>query len=460
MALSALTVFEVRTTGSDTNGGGFVTGASGTDWSQQNSTQYSVTDGVAIGTTTITSATAAFGTDVVGNIMYLTGGTGSITAQWRQIVSRSSATTIVIDASISASTGMTLHIGGALASPGQASAVMVSGNDLWIKAGTYSITSASVNVSGGCLNNISSSSRTNQSFIRGYSVTRGDNVSGAILQLNVSTATIMAGLNGVVVQNLTLDGNAQTTSKGISGSGGNSFRVRNCLIENFTNGGINAGAAVSMAENCDFTGCSSQGCYVGSTALVSRAWRCRFYSNTVTPIGGGVSADHCLIYNNSGASTDGFSDGDAAVIVQNCTIFGNGRHGLNIGGNTNSMCGMFTNNLLVNNGGFGISFGASGMENTLAINNAFYNNTSGAVSSGGLTEGNVTLSADPFVASGSSNFALNNTASAGASCRAAGFPGAFPGALTTGYVDIGCAQHQDSGGGVPATPNFSGGFEN
>jgi hypothetical protein len=44
MALSSATVLEVRTTGVDTNGGGFVTGATGTDFSQQNAAQYSGTN--------------------------------------------------------------------------------------------------------------------------------------------------------------------------------------------------------------------------------------------------------------------------------------------------------------------------------------------------------------------------------------------------------------------------------
>ena len=44
MALSASTVWEVRpATGSDNNGGGFVTGASGTDYSQQGTAQYALT---------------------------------------------------------------------------------------------------------------------------------------------------------------------------------------------------------------------------------------------------------------------------------------------------------------------------------------------------------------------------------------------------------------------------------
>ena len=88
MALSASTILEVRSTGSDTNSFGFVTGASGTDWSQQDAAQYSVTDGVTAGTTTITSASANFGTDVVGNLIYVQGGTAPVTAGWDQITVR------------------------------------------------------------------------------------------------------------------------------------------------------------------------------------------------------------------------------------------------------------------------------------------------------------------------------------------------------------------------------------
>jgi len=83
MALASATVWEVRTAGNDTNGGGFVTGASGSDWSQQDAartgadvTDISVTDAVAAGTTTITSATANFDTTIVGNIVYFEGGRG------------------------------------------------------------------------------------------------------------------------------------------------------------------------------------------------------------------------------------------------------------------------------------------------------------------------------------------------------------------------------------------------
>src|SRR5918993_643506 len=55
------------------NGGGFVAGATGTDYSQQDAPQVAVTDAVANGTTTITSDAAAFATTHVGNIIYLAG---------------------------------------------------------------------------------------------------------------------------------------------------------------------------------------------------------------------------------------------------------------------------------------------------------------------------------------------------------------------------------------------------
>src|ERR1700742_5059016 len=133
MALSANTVLEVRLTGDDTNGGGFVTGASGTDWSLQNAAQYSVTDAVANGTNVVSSATGSFGADAIGNLAYLQGGSGSLAADRYQITARTS-TSITLDRNVAAGTGITLKIGGALASPGMAAAVAtVAGMIVYIK---------------------------------------------------------------------------------------------------------------------------------------------------------------------------------------------------------------------------------------------------------------------------------------------------------------------------------------
>ena len=169
MAIGATCVWEVRTGGSDTNGGGYTSG--GTDWSQQDAAQYSVTDGVTAGTTTITSATASFGTDVVGNVMYVEGGTGAVAAGWYQIISRTNATTIVVDRStgLTAGTGVTLKIGGAFATPGRVPAVAVTGNYVWIKSGTYTITTSTAGPAGPV--NFTSNILV---IVEGYQTTRGD----------------------------------------------------------------------------------------------------------------------------------------------------------------------------------------------------------------------------------------------------------------------------------------------
>jgi hypothetical protein len=66
-----------------------------------------------------------------------------------------------------------------------------------------------------------------------------------------------------------------------------------------------------------------------------------------------------------------------------------------------------------------------------------------------LGQGCVTLSVDPFVAGGSNNFALNNTAGGGAAVRGLGFPGVLS-VGGTGYVDMGALQHQDT----PSTTTY------
>lgn len=67
----------------------------------------------------------------------------------------------------------------------------------------------------------------------------------------------------------------------------------------------------------------------------------------------------------------------------------------------------------------------------------------------------VNLTGDPFINAGSADFSLDNTTSEGAACRAAGFPGVFYGPSTTGYLDIGAVQHQDSGGAAGIMTNCS-----
>lgn len=443
MALSALTVLEVRNGGSDTNGGGFVTGASGTNHSLQDAAQYAVTDGVTAGTTTITSATANFGTDVVGNIMYVQGGTGSVVAGWYQITARTNATTITVDRStgLTAGTGVTLNIGGALASPGQAGAIaQVAGMTTFIKyhASAYVATSASTNIAAGCVSGLSGTAYC------GYDTTRSlynTDANRPTFQIGaaVSTATLFGSINAVyLVHSMILDGNSQTASRGTQQSG----ILFNCKAMNCTTAGFSQNSN-AYAILCEATAC---------TALpfsLSFCYYCIAHDNTLTsPTGAGafglgtsINMVGCISYSNN---CDGFA---ASLGYFNCVAYGNALFGFN---NANIRT-TYSNCIAESNTGGGFR-GNTGDMSLLSC--ASYDNTGGrTVSSSGAKVwadiNPITGSGSFFTAAASDDFTLNNTAGAGASCRAVGFPSTFPTpASNLNYSDVGPLQHEDAGGGT------------
>lgn len=443
MALSASSVFEVRFPGSDTNGGGFVTGAAGTDYSQQDNkntagADISTADGVANGTTTFTSATANFGTTIVGNIVYFQGGTGAIAATWRQVTARASTTSITIDASIAASTGMTMNIGGALASPGQAAAIAtVATQTIYVKynVSPYLITSASTNVAAGCV------SFANSKVLVGYDTTRTlintDTNRPTLKASGISTAIIVTGANNntTVFRNLIVDGQALTSIRAFSLA--NLVSPQSCKAMACTNGGFVGSGGVCF--NCEATTCST----VAGFSLVS-AIGCVAQANTFTGFSlgsSGLSCIRCLSYNNTGASSLGFDNNSAfQTYMVDCTAYGNGSHGF--GNTSGGGRGYVTGCIAEANTGLGFS------ATSLTVKScATYNNTGGSITAGNAdNENNVVNSTGTFfVNAGSGNFALNNTANTGAAARAAATNlNSIPLGLTVGYADIGAAQHQDT----------------
>jgi len=103
--LSGLIVWEIRSNGNDNNGGGFKTGASGTDYSQQTSPQYALTSVTTAGagaTFLLASASA----DMVGNIAHVVSGT-NFTAGFYEITSVSVGVSVTCDANICTGVGNT-----------------------------------------------------------------------------------------------------------------------------------------------------------------------------------------------------------------------------------------------------------------------------------------------------------------------------------------------------------------
>lgn len=456
MAISANTVWEVRTTGADTNGGGVNSATVVIDYSQQASPQVSVTDAVTAGTTTITSATATFTANMVGNLLAISGGTGSIALAWYEIVTFTNSTSIVVDRStgLSVGTGATLKVGGALASPGAPFISAVGGNYVWVKAGTYSITSASTNISGGCVS-MPTGTTARSTRLSGYNSSRGDRSTPPLLQASgISTFILVKGIAGGVIENISVDGATLTSSQGIN-IAASGTRCALCKAVNCTNSGF-VGAAGSLGTFCEATTCST------AAAFLTGNWSyCTAHDNTFTGFStasSGMTLVRCLSVNNTGATSDGFI-ASAMVGYANCVAYNNGRNGFGITSLTGQIS--YMNCVAEGNGqssGTGTGFTASAtMDGAFMLNcsaqaagaSAFNNKTAGiSANIPALNQvGTITPTASVFTTPGSNDFSLNTNASAGAALRAAGVPSTTPwifgGLSTNSFLDVGAAQHAD-----------------
>ena len=447
MALTANTVWEVRTAGSDTNGGAFdaTIANHGTDYSQQDAANtvgnnISTTDAVAAGTTTITSATASFTSAIIGNVIYLAGGTGSLAATRVQVTAFTNSTTVTVDATVAAGTGITMNIGGALLSPAIAAANKVAGNTVWIKSGTYSITTASTNVAGGCVSDAVGGAVVGW---EGYGSTRGDLGTAPVLQAGnaISTFTIFTitggSAAGTITRNITVDGANLTGSQGFNlARRGTHYQL---TAKNCKNIGINT-AASNILVKCVATNITG-----GAEAiLTSQAYFCEAYSNTVTGFATNITGSVywcCLSYGNSGGTSDGFLLGQEHVCV-GCVAYNNGRDGFRWGSTESSIainCIAEGTNA-ASTTGFNATSAAIGAAVTRITCAAYNNATNVSANITGPSVGNVTGTSTFFVNANSNNFALNSISTGGGLLRALGIPGTFPAGTSVGYIDIGALQ--------------------
>jgi hypothetical protein len=435
MAFNAATEWEVRTTGSNSNGGGFNTSSTGTDYSQQDSPQVTYTDLVIGATTTqLTSAAHPFTSAHVGNIINITGGTG-FTVQRVQINSVSGGVATCDKACGTAgSTGGIGNLGGGLATPAAATALMVAGNALWLQTGSYTLTAQL--------------SLTNTKLI-GYGAAHGDNAT-ATLTTATSGINMIAASGTVAISNIVFTTTAASPSNCIAFGttvtiencsiighlwGVNSATnliLRNSAIIGSTGGAVNSGTTVSIINSYIY-GCAGTQLSVNgvSTLLVV---------NSIIAGGGGVGVQinpagsvtivNSTIANNGNSAILASSGPSGSIRIQSNIIYGNGNAGFRFGGNAPALYSLYM------------------------ANNAWGSNTSGNYSTGiPAGAGDVTLTADPFTNSAAGDFSLNNAAGGGAACKATGFPGAFPGGTTTGYRDIGAVQ--SNGGGATKLANYS-----
>src|SRR3990167_789944 len=181
MPISANSVFEIRPTASanNINGGFFVTGATGSNFSLQDTAQFNITNLGSQGAGNVVACSAAVAS-MVGNCVRVIQGTNFTVGGWFEITAVSVGSSITFstnqaDAAISTGVGagLELNIGGAL-SLGHASDDAIFDNALntnagitfWIKKGTYTLGSA--------ISNNGNGTGLLHHKIRGYNLTRGD----------------------------------------------------------------------------------------------------------------------------------------------------------------------------------------------------------------------------------------------------------------------------------------------
>src|SRR5580658_6132523 len=320
-----LTTWDVQPgIGSDNNGGAFVNGASGTDYSKQASAQYALT-GIAspgAGNTVLYSGASA---DMVGNIAHVISGT-NFTVGFFPIASVSVGVSITFDtnnagASICTGTGAlgVINIGGTLNTVAQAAAGAIAGNLVYFK-GTYTVTSI-LTFGTPILNNDFLTPFT----IAGYTTTHGD---GGKATWTTATNSInlidVSASSNVQFLNITFTNTAGTVGSGSTGNAIIPFTanaaqllVSNCSFSGFNNA-INGdwqntkfGIINLQLDNVEIKNSASHGVQITSSMTASGCW---FHNNT----GDGV---HIAVSTNNSAY-------NYTSAFEYCVFYANGGNGL------------------------------------------------------------------------------------------------------------------------------------
>lgn len=401
MAISATQVFEVRTGGSDTNGGGRASDAVGDDYTLQDAAQIAVTDGVTAGTATITSVEANFEEDVIGHLVYVEGGTGSVAAGWYEITARPDEATITVDRStgLTAGTGVTLNVGGALATPGlAASLATVSGNKIYVKNGTYTIATTTPGAAGPVL----LSNGVNVTM-EGYLTTRGDHDATPTLDAGAETGVTLFSTQGTgtqVFNSMKADGQVGASNVGFSFAN-NRHRAHFCVAADCATGFTGTRTPV---DKCLASGCTTAG-YHGCSAHLSVATACAIGFNQANT---SENVTCCVAYL---CTTDGFVAATTGITFRECTADENARYGFNLGSGQAAQC---INCLSTNHsGGSDAGFFCSGTVNSSLFNCAGYNNTANASGTFLDNHGFISLTADPYQNQDSADFRPNSAAGGG-----------------------------------------------
>lgn len=373
MALHADTIWGVISTASNGSGGGWHDlGGASVDYSEQDAPELSVGDAVADGSTTITSVTGGFTAAMAGSTVNI------VTKGRFEIAVVTDGNTITIDRNCSAGTGLTANVGGAVADLEEIDSLLVPGNTVHMKAGTYNLAAALVTAVGG--------NTTGRIRIFGYKTTRGDKPAEADMPL------IAGGAHAITINQFNLVKYVNFTTTHISGVNLSSqASAEKCKSHN-TSGSANYQAfKLSVAsELISCTGISDNGYAVNVAAADAVILHNRLHSS-VRGINTGVNCNTVMIVGN---------------IIRECTAYGiilgsNASQGL-IMDNTIDDCviGIYCNNahnITIRNNSISHNSeeGMKSLANVYGVRlnyNNFHDNTPDVTN---LTKGDETMAYDP-----------------------------------------------------------------
>lgn len=471
MAIPSNTIWEVRTGGNVLNGGGFVTGSGGTDYSLQDSAQLSVADGSSSSTTNLNSATGGFTAAMVGNVLCISGGT--LTAGRYRITAYVDTNNVTLDRALNTGSGSTVNVGGALSTPEDADpaatyAGYVAGNTIYIASGTYTKTSTrTLTVDG----DLTGGEVTFIGYPAGGSRSDIDIVESDMPVFTSATNSVVIlttdAVNRTRFRNIKCTHTAATRGVGFGNSANTSAGIiyENCIADGCSIGfypGSGNNVTFALYSRCLAKNCVSAGFYLNASPTCRYEY-CVATGTTAGPgfgFGSGnainVSYYRCISSNNKGNAGNGWSDLSttsniaAMVNFDNCLAYGNVAHGwqyfFTTGGYRNAS---YNNCMAVANSGFGVRIGSTGLMDgkfPRVRNFAYFNNTSGNYS--GFKDGDniINLLTDPFTLASTGNFTLNTNISGGRYLKGSGYPSEIgpKSSITTNFDDVGVAQHSDN----------------
>lgn len=431
----------------------------GTDYTDQAGPQLSLTDLACNNNTTLTSVTGGFTAVMVGNLIQIASGT-NFTVGFYQVSAYTDANTVTLDRNPTtgaAASGGGGKLGGALLTPGKAlgTGAAVANHTVWIKDGTYTITSGlSVAMTNGT--------------IQGFSTARGDATAAAIITSATNSVNLITvGAAYVTFKNLKLTHTASTRGYGITAGSVadvNGVRLTNCVIDGCAVG-INGDYVTAygfpnlVVDRCEIMNCVSYGigchsciirdCYIHDNG--SDGWRRGVHTNN-----GFVAVIDSVIANNATNAINWNYDVYGTLLVSRSVLRGKAgsSHGITLTNTSANLALLLSNTVIELNGAYGISAAAAPLQ-IAQENLAFRANTSGNRNGSVIPTraSDVLLTTDPWTAAASGDYSPNTTAGGGALLRNAGHPGVS--LFGTGYADIGPLRHQDPvGGGGGATPGL------